>query len=104
MTTTTRTTIAQYSADPHNPWHLWMTENCSYGQHMFILKAVKLSRLRDEGRASLAMMHDNLEMMVRHHDLDRDAAYDKWSEYETFKVRLTEYREAVLRAEELGAK
>jgi hypothetical protein len=86
--------IAEYSADPSNPWAAWCLDNLSVGQHRFVQKYVYLTRLYMENRMTLALMEDRLNLIIVEFDLDRDAAYDAVESYENFRADLNAYRSA----------
>lgn len=91
-------TIAEYSADPSNPWHAWCVDHLTAAEHSFVRLAVKLNRLIPEHRMSLALMEGYLDAERAKTGLDRDAAYDAWTAYELFKADLTDYRLSKLAA------
>lgn len=87
----TRKTIAQYSADPSNPWHAWVMDNAPE-YRSFILLTQKLQRLAAESRGPGVIA--GVEKFINENNLNRAQAIDAWIAYEDFKCKLTEYREA----------
>lgn len=88
------TTIAEYSAHPVNPFNAWLVDHVTPSVHTFVLLAVRLSRLVDEGRMSPAVMFGRLETEITEGHYDRAEVSDAWCAYEEFKIELYAYREA----------
>jgi hypothetical protein len=91
-TVNTAKTIAEYSADPSNPWHAWIVDNAQE-YRAFILLAQKLVRLQLDNRGP-GVFNGVEQYFAENPQVNRDEAIDAWVAYEEFKSELIEYRDA----------
>lgn len=92
MTTTTTKTIAEYSADPVNPWAAWLQDNLAGDYRAFASYASELQRLVLARRMMTEQFAQRANDFIAEHDLDKTAAFDAWVAYEVFKADLIDYR------------
>lgn len=88
----TTKTIAEYSADPSNPWNTWLVDNTRQEHRATHLKVQNLQSTAETNRWTGGFLLARINESIIEAGIDRDAFCDEWLAYEEFKIALANYR------------